>query len=217
MLRTLRALDTLERSAMCEHYTMENIFRSFAPLGNACLLAQLSLERAHMANIVRLARTADRHFKLLEKRVRAKVRRRCRALWRLVKLYCKLRALIWYWYELPSRHTRFEAERCRAVEAYVGFEREIAARVGEDQTQIRHVCVGSMKATQSVALAERIQVLIDDEDGEVTWAAARVSRIDADGSITVEVTEWEESDGAPYEDGPFRMNDEGTVWRRIIP
>ena len=196
---------------------MENIFRSFAPLGNACLLAQLSLERAHMANIVRLARTADRHFKLLEKRVRAKVRRRCRAHWKLVKLYCKLRALIWYWYELPSRHTRFEGELCRAVEAYVGFEREIAARVGEDQTEIRHVCVESMKATQSVALAERIQVLIDDEDGEVTWAAARVSRIDADGSITVEVTEWEESDGAPYEDGPFRMVDEGTVWRRIIP
>ena len=217
MMRTLRALDTLERSAMDVHYHMINIIRTSAPLGNACLLAQLRLERAHFAKIVRLARTADRQFKLLEKRVRAKVRRRCRALWRLVKLYCKLRALIWYWYELPSRHTCFEGELCRAVEAYVGFEREFAARVGEDQTQIRHVCVGSIIATQSVALAERIQVLIDDEDGEVTWAAARVSRIDADGSITVEVTEWEESDGAPYEDGPFRMVDEGTVWRRIIP
>ena len=118
MMRTLRALDTLERSAMCEHYHMINIIRSLAPLGNASLLAQLRLERAHFAKIVRLARTADRQFKLLEKRVRAKVRRRCRALWRLVKLYYKMRALIWYWYELPSRHTRFEAERCKAIESF---------------------------------------------------------------------------------------------------
>ena len=79
------------------------------------------------------------------------------------------------------------------------------------------VCVGSMKATQSVACGERIQVLVEDEDGDVIWAAARVARMDADGRFTVEVTEWEESDGASYEDGPFRMNDEGTVWRRIIP
>ena len=93
----------------------------------------------------------------------------------------------------------------------------VAARVGEDQTQIRHVCVGSMKATQSVACGERIQVLVEDEDGDAIWAAARVARMDADGRFTVEVTEWEESDGASYEDGPFRMNDEGTVWRRIIP
>ena len=121
MMRTLRALDTLERSAMDVHYHMINIIRTSAPLGNASLLAQLSLERAHFAKIVRLARTADRQFKLLEKQVRAKVRRRCRALWRLVKLYCKLRALIWYWYEIPSRHTRFEAERCKAIES---FQRE---------------------------------------------------------------------------------------------
>ena len=118
MMRTLRALDTLDRSAMDVHYHMINIIRTSAPLGNASLLAQLSLERAHFAKIVRLARTADRQFKLLEKRVQAKVRRRCRALWRLVKLYCKLRALIWYWYELPSRHTRFEGERCKAVESF---------------------------------------------------------------------------------------------------
>ena len=118
MMRTLRALDTLERSAMDVHYHMINIIRTSAPLGNASLLAQLSLERAHFAKIVRLARTADRQFKLLEKRVRAKVRRRCRALWRLVKLYYKMRALVWYWYELPSRHTRFEAERCKAIESF---------------------------------------------------------------------------------------------------
>ena len=121
MLRTLRALDTLERSTRDEHCHMVNIIRTSAPLGNASLLRQLRLERAHFAHLVRLARTADRHFKLLEKQVRAKVRRRCRALWRLVKLYCKLRALIWYWYEIPSRHTRFEAERCKAVES---FQRE---------------------------------------------------------------------------------------------
>jgi hypothetical protein len=121
MMRTLRALDTLERSAMDVHYHMINIIRTSAPLGHASLLAQLRLERAHMAKIVRLARTADRQFKLLEKQVRVKVRRRCRALWRLVKLYYKLRALIWYWHELPSRHTRFEAERCKAIEE---FERE---------------------------------------------------------------------------------------------
>ena len=91
-----------------------------------------------------------------------------------------------------------------------------AARVGEDQTQIRHACVGSMNATQSVACGERIQVLVEDEDGDVIWAAAPVAHMDADGSFTVEVTEWEKGDGAPYEDGPFRMHDEGTVWRRII-
>lgn len=103
-----------------------------------------------------------------------------------------------------------------AVGVY-GKETHDAACVGEDQTQIRHVCVGRMKATQSVACGERIQVLVEDEDGDAIWAAARVSRMDADGRFTVEVTEWEESDGASYEDGPFRMNDEGTVWRRIIP
>ena len=92
----MRALDTLERSAMCEHYHMINIIRSFAPLGNACLLAQLRLERAHMAKIVRHARTADRHFKLLEKQVRAKVRRRCRALWRLVRMHVLSFRVAWY-------------------------------------------------------------------------------------------------------------------------
>ena len=102
MLRTLRALDTLERSTRDEHYHMVNIIRTSAPLGNASLLAQLRLERAHFAKIVRLARTADRHFKLLEKRVRAKVRRRCRALWKLVKLYCKLRARA-YQYQMSAR------------------------------------------------------------------------------------------------------------------
>ena len=131
-MRTLTALDTLERSAMCEHYHMVNIIRSFAPLGNASLLAQLRLERAHMAKMVRLARTADRQFKLLEKRVRAKVRRRCRALWRLVKL----RALIWYWYELPSRHTRFEAQRCKAIQE---FKRECATLVCTDSQTTENV------------------------------------------------------------------------------
>ena len=136
MLRTLRALDTLERSAMCEHYTMENIFRSFAPLGNACLLAQLSLERAHMANIVRLARTADRQFKLLEKQVRAKLRRRCRALWRAVKRHVQMRSVAWFWWELPSRSTRFEAERCMAIES---FEKDCATCLCEDHIKGRGV------------------------------------------------------------------------------
>ena len=121
MLRTLRALDTLERSAMCEHYHMINIIRSFVPLGNASLLAQLRLERAHMAKIVRLARTADRQFKLLEKQVRAKVRRRCRALWRLVRMHVLSFRVAWYWFELPSRHTRFEEQRRKAIES---FQRE---------------------------------------------------------------------------------------------
>ena len=47
MLRTLRALDTLERSTRDEHYHMVNIIRTSTPLGDACLLARLRLERAH--------------------------------------------------------------------------------------------------------------------------------------------------------------------------
>ena len=121
MMRTLRALDTLERSAMDVHYHMINIIRTSAPLGNASLLAQLSLERAHFAKIVRLARTADRQFKLLEKRVRAKVRRRCRALWRLVRMHVLSFRVAWYWFELPSRSSCFEEQRRKAIES---FQRE---------------------------------------------------------------------------------------------
>ena len=121
MMRTLSALDTLERSAMDEHYHMVNIIRTSAPLGSVSLLAQLRLERAHFAKIIRLAHTADRQFKLLEKRVRAKIRRRCRALWRLVRMHVLSFRVAWYWFELPSRSSCFEEQRRKAIES---FQRE---------------------------------------------------------------------------------------------
>lgn len=75
-------------------------------------------------------------------------------------------------------------------------------------------CVRSMDAARCVAIGERIQVLSDDEDCYPVWAAARVARIFDDGRFTVEVIEWAEIDGAPYEDGPFNLIDKGTLWRR---
>jgi hypothetical protein len=58
-MRTLSALDTLERSAMDEHYHMVNIIRTSAPLGSVSLLAQLRLERISQRSFGSLIRRID--------------------------------------------------------------------------------------------------------------------------------------------------------------
>jgi hypothetical protein len=127
--RSLRTLDALERSARDEHLHLLSLFGSAGPSTDTWLLEGLRLERAHMAKLVRLARFANRQFKLLERRVRAKVRRRSRTLWRLVRKHVLLRRVAWYWFELPSRSTCFQAQRGEAIEA---FQRECATRVCTD-------------------------------------------------------------------------------------
>ena len=119
--RTLRSLDTVECSARDERFHIVTLFRSSAPLGDASLLAQLRLERAHMAKLIANARVAKRQFQRFEKQVRGRVRRRCRALWRLVRKHVLLRMVAWYWFELPSRSTCFETQRGEAIES---FQRE---------------------------------------------------------------------------------------------
>ena len=126
MRRSLRTLDALERSASEQHLHMLTLFTSAAPLSDASLLAQLRLERAHMAKLVANARVAKRSFQRLEKQVRARVRARSRALWRLVAAHVVLHSVAWWWFQLPSRSTRFELERCKAIEEY---ERECATRI----------------------------------------------------------------------------------------
>ena len=125
--RSLRTLDALERSARDEHLHLLSLFGSAAQ--DAWLLEGLRLERAHLAKLVRLATEATRQVKALEKRVRAKVRRRSRALWRLVRKHVLLRRVAWYWFELPSRSTCFETQRGEAIES---FQRECATRVCTD-------------------------------------------------------------------------------------
>jgi hypothetical protein len=117
--RSLRTLDALERSARDEHLHLLSLFGSAAQ--DAWLLEGLRLERAHLAKLVRLATEATRQVKALEKRVRAKMRRRSRALWRLVRKHVLLRRVAWYWFELPSRSTCFETQRGEAIES---FQRE---------------------------------------------------------------------------------------------
>ena len=46
------------------------------------------------------------------------VKRRSRALWRVVRMHVVLRSVAWWWYEEPSRSTRFEAERSKAIGEY---------------------------------------------------------------------------------------------------
>ena len=127
MLRTLRALDSLELSARNEHFHMVAIFGSAAPLSDASLLRELRLERAHMAKLVAMARLAKKQFQRVERQVRIWVKRRSRALWRLVRMHVLLRSVSWWWLELPSRSTRFEVERCRAIEE---FETECVKQLG---------------------------------------------------------------------------------------
>ena len=47
------------------------------------------------------------------------VKRRSRALWRVVRMHVVLRSVAWWWFELrvelPSRSTRFETELCKAI------------------------------------------------------------------------------------------------------
>jgi hypothetical protein len=126
MLRTLRALDSLELSARNEHLHMVAIFGS--ALSDASLLRELRLERAHMANLVAMAREAKKQFQRVERQVRVRVKRRSRALWRLVRMHVLLRSVSWWWLELPSRSTRFEVERCRAIEEYKEFETECVSK-----------------------------------------------------------------------------------------
>ena len=118
MLRTLRALDGLELSATHEHFHMVAIFGSAAPLSDASLLRELRLERAHMAKLVAMARLAKKQFQRVEMQVRARVKRRSRALWKVVRMHVVLRSVAWWWFEEPSRSTRFEAERCQAIGEY---------------------------------------------------------------------------------------------------
>ena len=99
------------------------LFGNAAPSNDAWVLAGLRIEEAHVAKLVKTARSAERQFKRLKKRMRAKVRRRSRALWRAVKRHVQLRSVAWFWWELPSRSTRFEAERCMAI---ASFEKECA-------------------------------------------------------------------------------------------
>ena len=115
--RTLRSLDALELKARDEHYHMVSLFTSAFGASDAPLLAQLRLERAHVAKLVAMARLNERQFKRLEKRVSARVRRRSRSLWGLVKAHVVLRSIGWWWLELPSR-ARFEADLCEATEAF---------------------------------------------------------------------------------------------------
>jgi hypothetical protein len=132
--RTLRTLDALELKARDEHFHMVSLFGRAAPLGDAPLLAQLRLERAHMAKLNRMARLAQRQFQRLERQVRVRVRRRSRALWGLVRNHVLLRSVAWWWLELPSRSTRFEAERCKAIEE---FEREcVNERCGDIRQEV---------------------------------------------------------------------------------
>ena len=74
-----------------------------------------------MAKLNRMARLAQRQFQRLERQVRARVKRRTRTLWGLVRNHVLLHSVAWWWLELPSRSTRFETERCKAIEE---FERE---------------------------------------------------------------------------------------------
>ena len=118
MLRSLRSLDALELSARDEHLHMISIFGSAAALSDASLLRGLRLERVHMAKLVAMARLAKKRFQRVERRVRLRVKRRSRALWRVVRMHVVLRSVAWWWYEEPSRSTRFEAERSKAVGEY---------------------------------------------------------------------------------------------------
>ena len=73
-----------------------------------------------------------------------------------------------------------------------------------------------------VNVGEQIQVELEDDDGALVWAAARVQRLEEDGFMVL-VTEW---DSLPtndprreeaYEEGPYRMDEEGEEWRRVAP
>ena len=118
MLRSLRSLDALELSARDEHLHMISIFGSAAALSDASLLRGLRLERVHMAKLVAMARLAKKQFQRVERQVRLRVKRRSRALWRVVRMHVVLRSVAWWWYEEPSRSTRFEAERSKAIGEY---------------------------------------------------------------------------------------------------
>ena len=126
MLRSLRSLDALELSARDEHLHMISIFA--AALSDASLLRELRMERVHMAKLVAMARLAKKQFQRVERQVRLSVKRRSRALWRLVRMHVLLRSVSWWWLELPSRSTRFEVERCRAIEEYKEFETECVSK-----------------------------------------------------------------------------------------
>ena len=85
-------------------------------------------------------------------------------------------------------------------------------------------CVAPRLTTTASAIdvGEQIQVELEDDDGALVWAAARVQRLEEDGFMVL-VTEW---DSLPtndprreeaYEEGPYRMDEEGEEWRRVAP